>query len=89
MFPARRFPKLLMPMLPPALAALVVLGVIALRQASSLGGPEFWLMAWTVGFVVGLPLAVVALAVAGAMQRRRVQRPIIPITGVKIPGAGQ
>ena len=89
MFPARRLTKLLAPFLPLLLMVLAVLGVIALEQASRLGSSEFWLMAWMVGFVVLLPGAMVVLAVAGALQRRRRPLPIIPNAGVKIPGAGQ
>lgn len=89
MFPAPRFSKLLAPFLPLLLMVLAGLGVIALEQASRLGSSEFWLMAWMLAFVVVLPAAIVVLAVAGALQRRRHPAPIIPNAGVKIPGAGQ
>lgn len=89
MFSARSLSKLFAPFLPLLLMVLAGLGVIALEQASRLGSSEFWLMAWMLAFVVGLPVALVLLAVAGALQRRRRQAPIIPSTGVKIPGAGQ
>ena len=89
MFPAHRLSKLLAPFLPLLLMVLAGLGVIALEQASRLGSSELWLMAWMIGFVVVLPAAMVLLAVAGAVQRRRHPAPIIPNTGVKIPGTGQ
>jgi hypothetical protein len=40
-------------------------------------------------FVVGLPIGLVILAVAGALQRQADLPGIIPATGEKIPGAGQ
>lgn len=89
MIPTQRVRKLLAPLLPVLLMLLAGLGVIALEQASRLGSSEFWLMAWMVGFVVVLPAGMVLLAVAGALQRRRRPAPIIPNTGVKIPGTGQ
>jgi hypothetical protein len=89
MRPSRRVLLLFAPLLPLLLAALAVLGFVALKQASSLGRPEFWLMAWTVGFVVGLPCIVVALGVAGAWPRHRRLAAIIPNAGGKIPGTGQ
>ena len=89
MLPAHRLSKLLAPFLPILLMGLAGLGVIALEQASRLGSSEFWLMAWMLGFVVLLPVGMVLLAVAGAVQRRRRPLPIIPNAGVKIPGAGQ
>ncbi len=89
MFPIHRIRKLLALLLPVLLMLLAGLGVLALEQASRLGSSELWLMAWMVGFVVVLPVAIVVLAVAGAVQRRHRPAPIIPNTGVKIPGAGQ
>lgn len=89
MFPTHRIRKVLVPLLPVLLLLLAWLGVLALEQASRLGSSEFWLMAWMLGFVVVLPAAMVLLAVAGTLQRRRHPLPIIPNAGVKIPGAGQ
>jgi hypothetical protein len=85
----RRSHVFLLPTLPVVLAILVLLGFTALRQASTLGGVEFWLMAWLLGFIVGLPLLVVGLALAGSIQRHAQHPAIIPNTGVKIPGAGR
>ena len=89
MFPTHRIRKLLAPLLPVLLMILAGLGVVALEQASRLGSSEFWLMAWMLGFVVVLPVAMVLLAVAGAWARHRHPLPIVPGAGVKIPGAGQ
>jgi len=85
----RRTRIFLMPTLPVVVVMLVVLGYIALQQAFAAGGAEFWLMVWLLAFVVGLPLLVIVLAVAGALQRGARYPGIIPNTGVKIPGAGQ
>lgn len=85
----RRTLLLLSPLLPVFLAGLAALGFVALEQAWRLGPGEFWLMAWTVGFVVGLPCAVVLLAVAGARPRTRRSGAIVPNTGGKIPWTGQ
>ena len=71
------------------LFVLVGLGMAAFRQALGLGSAEPWLMAWMLAFVVGLPVLVVLLAVLGAAQRFAPRLQIIPLAGVKIPGAGQ
>ena len=71
------------------LSVLVGLGMAAFRQALGLGSAEPWLMAWMLAFVVGLPVLVVLLAVLGAAQRFAPRLRIIPLAGVKIPGAGQ
>jgi hypothetical protein len=71
------------------LSVLVGLGMTAFRQALAVGSAEAWLMAWVLAFVVGLPVLVVLLAVLGAVQRYSLRLRIIPLTGVKIPGAGQ
>ena len=44
--------------------ALGWLAIVALQAAAALGRPEGWLMAWTLAFVVGLPLALPLLALA-------------------------
>ena len=51
--------------------------------------PGSWLMAWMLAFVVGLPVLVILLAVLGAAHRYAPRLRIIPLVGVKIPGAGQ
>ena len=71
------------------LSVLVGLGMTAFRQALAVGSAEAWLMAWVLAFVVGLPVLVVLLAVLGAVQRYAPRLRIIPLAGVKIPGAGQ
>lgn len=71
------------------LITLAGLGLAAFRQALAIGNAEAALMAWTLAFVVGLPVLIVLLAVVGATQRHVPRWRIIPFTGVKIPGAGQ
>lgn len=71
------------------LLLLVGLGMTAFRQALALGSAETWLMAWMLAFVVGLPVLVVLLGALGAAQRNATQWRIVPLMGVKIPGAGQ
>ena len=78
-----------LPLLPAALAVLVWLGFSALREALAQGGGAAWLMAWVLMFLVGMPLLVLVLAIAGALQHRG-QRPwFVPNPGEKIPGTGQ
>ena len=71
------------------LSVLVALGMTAFRQALVVGSAEAWLMAWMLAFVVGLPMLVILLAVLGAAHRYAPRLRIIPLVGVKIPGAGQ
>ena len=78
-----------LPLLPIALAVLAWLGVVALRDAFSSGGGTPWLLAWVLAFLVGMPLLVLGLAVAGAAQRHQLRRMLIPNAGEKIPRAGQ
>jgi hypothetical protein len=46
-------------------------------------------MAWVLAFLVGMPLLVLGLAVAGAAQRHTLARDLVPYSGETIPGAGQ
>jgi len=93
----QRFRLAILPLLPVALAALVWLGISAFRAALAQGGDAVWLMAWVLAFLVGMPLLVLGLAVAGELQlhgpRVRSALPLpdagIPNAGVKIPKAGQ
>ena len=54
----------LVPVLVAGAIALGWLGLIALQAAMALGRAEAWLMAWTLAFVVGVPLALPLLALA-------------------------
>lgn len=78
-----------LPLLPIAVAVLAWLGFIALREAFSSGNGQVWLMAWVLAFLVGMPLLVLGLAVAGAAQRHELGRMLIPNSGEKIPRTGQ
>lgn len=74
------------------LAAFVVvlgLAMVVLRQAILTGTAEAWMMAAVLAVVVGLPLAMVLLPIAGWLQRRMRDWRIIPNAGVNVPGVGQ
>ena len=75
----------LLPLLPPALFGLGWLGLVAFRQALQAGWGDALLMAWTLAFVVGLPIALVLLAVAGRTPHAPGGARIIPSAGGKIP----
>ena len=79
----------LLPLLPAALAVLAWLGFAALREALAQGGGAAWLMAWVLAFLVGMPVLMLGLAVAGALQARGWHLRVIPNAGVKIPRTGQ
>ena len=79
----------ILPLLPAAFAVLVWLGFSAFREALAQGGGAIWLMAWVLAFLVGMPLLVLFLAVAGALQKHGPRHWVIPNAGEKIPGAGQ
>lgn len=85
----QRFRLALLPLVPAALAVLVWLGISAFREALAQGGGAAWLMAWALAFLVGMPVLVPVLALAGAAQRRAHRHPFVPNAGEKIPGAGQ
>ena len=79
----------LLPFLPIALGVLAWLGFVAIRESIASGGGDTWLMAWVLAFLVGMPLLVLGLAVAGAAQRHELSRALVPYSGETIPGAGQ
>ena len=79
----------LLPLLPIALAALAWLGFVAFRESVAIGGADTWLMAWVLAFLVGMPLLVLGLAIAGAAQRHTLARNLVPYSGETIPGAGR
>lgn len=79
----------LLPLLPAALAVLVWLGFSALHESLTQGGGEAWLMGWVLIFLVGMPLLLLFLAVAGAAQTHAHRGWVIPNAGEKIPKAGQ
>ena len=79
----------LLPLLPIARAALAWLGFVAIRESMLNGGGVAWLMAWVLAFLVGMPLLVLGLAIAGAAQRHTLARNLVPYSGETIPGAGR
>lgn len=85
----QRFRLALLPLLPAALAVLVWLGFSALREGLALGGGTAWLMGWVLAFLVGMPVLMFGLAVAGAWQTHGRRYAVIPNAGEKIPGMGQ
>jgi hypothetical protein len=81
-------PVLRILLLPPgliAVAGLLRFAAIALDQAFRIGLGEGLMMAWTLLFVVALPLLLIARWVGGEIGRQRRRRRIIPHVGVKIP----
>lgn len=89
MLPLRQIRRILLMLLPLMLAMPVGLGVVLFLAAARTGNGEAWGVAWMLAFVVGLPVTLVALAIAGAMQGRAGDSRIVPFTGEKIPGVGQ
>lgn len=73
------------PVLAIGVVALLCLGFLALLQATERGQTETLLMAWMLAFVVGVPVAMLALAAAGAWSIRHPRRGILPNTGASIP----
>jgi hypothetical protein len=74
------------------LAAFVVvlgLAIVVLKQAVLAGNAEAWMMAGVLAVVVGLPLAMVLLPVAGWLQRRARDWRIVPNAGGNVPRVGQ
>lgn len=80
-----RLRLILAPLLAIGVAALLCLGFLALAQAAERGQSETLLMAWMLAFVVGVPIAMLALAAAGAWSVRHPRRAILPNTGASIP----
>ena len=68
-----------------AVTELLRLALISLQQAFHSGVGEALMMAWVLLFVVGLPVLLLAMPLAGALQRRHTRSGIVPNTGVKIP----
>jgi hypothetical protein len=79
----------LLPLLPIALIVLAALGFFAIHEAVAHGAGPAWLMVVVVAFLVGMPLLILGLAVAGAVQRHDLVRSFIPYSGENIPRAGQ
>ena len=85
MRPLRFLHAAVLPLLPFALFVLGWLGLTAFRQAIGAGPGAALMMAWTLAFVVGLPVALVVLAITGRPRARRQGPAIIPLKGGKIP----
>ena len=89
MLSLRQIRRILLMLLPLMLTMPVGLGVLLFRAAAHAGNGEAWAVAWMLVFVVGLPVTLVALAIAGALQGHAGASRIVPFTGDKIPRAGQ
>ena len=72
-----------------AFAGVLAVAAVALRQAIDAGAAEAWMMAGVLAVVVGLPLAMVLLPVAGWLQVQTRRAAIVPNAGENVPGAGQ
>ncbi len=79
----------LIPIMLLAFSALAGLAFIVFRLALAAGTEEAWMMGWVLAFVVGLPLLVLLLALAGSRRWRSPGSRIIPLVGEKIPELGQ
>ena len=87
---ARRTLRLaVLPLLTLAVGALAWLGFVMLRESFSRGFDGTWLLVWVLAFLVGMPLLILGLAIAGAVQRHELSRILVPYSGETIPGAGQ
>ena len=86
---SQRARLVVLPLLPAALAVLGWLGFVAINESVAHGAGTAWLMAWVIGFLVGMPMLLLGLAVAGALQRHELSRVLVPYSGEQIPGAGQ
>jgi hypothetical protein len=85
----KRIRRLLLWLLPTSLAGVGTLGIMLFRQALQADSGAVWLAGWVVAFVVGVPVSIVVLALAGAIRGHAGSRAIVPMAGEKIPGAGQ
>ncbi|GAB3390686.1 hypothetical protein [Lysobacter fragariae] len=72
-----------------ALLGLSGLGLVVLRQAVAAGPAQAWMMAGILAVVLGLPLSMLMLAVAGWMRRHARHVGIVPNAGENVPGVGQ
>lgn len=68
-----------------AVAGLVWVAVTALKSANEAGNQDLLLMGWVLAFVVGLPLLIAILPLAGAVQARATKHRTVPNMGQKIP----
>lgn len=61
------------------------LAVIVLQQALEAGRAEFWMMVWSLMFIVGAPALLLLLPAVEKLQARTRRSGIVPRTGVKNP----
>jgi hypothetical protein len=82
---ARLLRLAVLPLLAPGAAALIWLGFLLLRQAWTIGMAEAAMVALTLVFVVGLPLALPVLGWAARRQGTSHVPGIVPMAGGKVP----
>lgn len=68
-----------------AVAVLLHFALISLQQALRAGPGEALMMAWVLFFVVGMPVLVLVVPLAGAIEARLTRSGIVPHAGGKIP----
>lgn len=82
----RRLTRLtLVPLLVSGASALIWLGFLLLRQAWAIGVPEGLMVALTLLFVVGLPVALPVLGWVGQSAGHEHRSRIVPMVGGKVP----
>ena len=84
----RRFHPIHLVLLAPgllAVAGLAWVAITALKSAYEAGNQDLLLMGWVLMFVVGVPVLIAILPLAGALQVWVTRRRTIPNTGQKIP----
>jgi len=68
-----------------AVAGLAWVAFTALKSAQETGNQDLLLMGWVLTFVVGVPVLIAILPLAGVVQARAAKRRTVPNTGQKIP----
>ncbi|MBT2749240.1 DUF2798 domain-containing protein [Lysobacter sp. ISL-42] len=75
------------------MSVLIGLAVVVFRQGLAQGAEEAWMLAWVLAFTIALPAAMLLMpavsAVLAHFTRDDKRHVIVPITGEKVPGAGQ
>ncbi|MFD1297877.1 DUF2798 domain-containing protein [Lysobacter gummosus] len=82
-----------LPLMLVAMSALIGLAVVVFRQGLAQGAEEAWMLAWVLAFTIALPAAMLLMpavsAVLAYFTRDDKRHVIVPVTGEKVPGAGQ
>lgn len=86
-----------LPLMLVAMSALIGLAVVVFRQGLAQGAEEAWMLAWVLAFIIALPSAMLLMPAVSAVlahytrghSGNDTRHGIIPMTGEKVPGAGQ